>query len=187
MLLSLAWAADRAGVEMEPLRNKAGRANAASIAKSLAEPDTTPEFIERVTQLMQESLAIGALGMLLALLLGIPLALLGARIPELSDPPAQHPGGRAMRRGLRWLARASLATLRSIPDIVWAFLFVRILGLGPGPAVIAIGLSFAGIIGKLYAELIEAVDPVPVRALRAAGCSWLRTLSSSVLPQVSSA
>ena len=73
---------------------------------------------------------------------------------------------------------------RSIPDIVWAFLFVRLLGLGPGPAVLAIAVSAGGIIGKLFAELAEAVDPGPVHALRRAGAGRLAVLVHGVLPQV---
>ncbi|MFT5430959.1 MAG: phosphonate transport system permease protein, partial [Myxococcota bacterium] len=87
---------------------------------------------------------------------------------------------------VRWTSRSVLSVLRSVPEIVWAYLFVRILGLGPGPAVIAIGLSFAGIIGKLYAELLESVDAAPVRALRAAGVGWIGSLTYGALPQVGS-
>ena len=180
----MGWAAERAGVDTTRLFSDTGQENAQAILEGLQHPDTSPDFVDRVVQLTRESLAIGALGMLLALVLGIPLALISAQIPELSDPPARNRVLSAGRAIVRWVARLVLAALRSIPEIVWAFLFVRILGLGPGPAVIAIGLSFGGIIGKLYAELMEAADPGPVRALRAAGCSRWASLAYGVLPQV---
>jgi phosphonate transport system permease protein len=77
-----------------------------------------------------------------------------------------------------------LGVFRSIPDIIWAYLFVRLVGLGPGPAVLAIGISTGGIIGKLFAELAEATDPEPIHALRRAGIGRLGILIHGVLPQV---
>ena len=72
---------------------------------------------------------------------------------------------------LRWCARFALGVFRSVPEIVWAYVFVRLLGLGPGAAVLAIALTVGGNIGKLFAELAEAVDPRAVQALRATGQS----------------
>ncbi len=85
---------------------------------------------------------------------------------------------------LRAAARLVLAVFRSVPEIVWAYLFVRIFGLGPAPAVAAIGLSFAGIIGKLYAELAEATEVDPALSLRASGHGRLGVLLFGVLPQL---
>ncbi len=173
-----------AQVDLGKLFSEASSRHAVEILSGLGSPDLTPDFLTRVLRLMLESLAIGALGMALALLLGVPLAVLAARLPQLEAAPGN--GGRSDRLyGLiRTGCRALMAMLRSIPEIVWAFLLVRILGLGPGPAVLAIGLTFAGIIGKLYAELLEACDPVPIRNLRAVGTPWLGVLLRGALPQV---
>ena len=182
--LLVTWAAHSVGVDPGLLFNEAGQKNAAEIAGGLQTLDTSPEFLERIWRLIQESLAIGALGLLLALLLGIPLALVAARIPSLSDAPGRPRWVRVAQRASRSTARTVLLLLRSIPEIIWAFLFVRILGLGPGPAVLAIGLTFAGIIGKLYAELMEAASPAPVRALLASGATRTQALIYGVFPQV---
>ncbi len=155
-----------------------------ALFEGLLSPDLDRVFVQRVLQLTLESLAIGALGMALALILGVPLALLAGRAPALRDGPAISPSRSLARGSVRWFARTTLSGLRAIPEVVWAFLFVRVFGLGPGPAVFAIGLTFAGIIGKLYAELIDGCDPEPVRALEAAGNSRLSVLIHGVLPQV---
>ncbi len=175
--LLLAWCARVSEVTPSALFDADGRKSAWDLFGGLLSPDFGAEFVDRVAMLTLESLAIGALGMALALLLGVPLAILAARIPALERSPWER---------LRGLARAVLALLRSIPEIVWAFLFVRILGLGPGPAVLAIGLTFAGIVGKLYAELMEAVDPEPVRALARTGASRFGQIVVGVWPQVRS-
>jgi len=179
----VAWTARVSQVEPDALLSEDGLRSAMDILGGLRHPDLSGDFVERVWRLMLESLAIGAVGMGLALTLGVPLALVAARLPDLSEPPGRD-RTRTVMGVLRWGARTVLSVLRSIPEIVWAYLFVRILGLGPGPAVLAIGLTFAGIIGKLYAELMEAVDPLPVRALRAAGVGRWAALLVGVFPQV---
>ena len=179
-------AAQGSEVSLDRLFDRHGLAQAMALLSGLGQPDLQPDFVMRVLRLTLESVTIGALGMVLAVLLGVPLALLAARVPALVDAPRPSPW-RERRRGMvRWLARSFLSSLRAIPEIVWAFLFVRVFGLGPGPAVFAIGLTFAGIIGKLYAERIDACDPQPLRVLEAAGASRLAILWHGVLPQVRS-
>jgi phosphonate transport system permease protein len=73
--------------------------------------------------------------------------------------------------------------LRSIPEFVWAFMFVRAVGLGPFPGVLAIGIAYGGILGKVYAEILEGVDTRPVETLHAAGASRLGLVAYGVLPQ----
>jgi phosphonate transport system permease protein len=73
---------------------------------------------------------------------------------------------------------------RSIPDIVWALMFVRVVGLGPFPGVLAIGVSYGGMLGKIYAEILEGAPEGPVEALYAVGASRLTILTYGFLPQV---
>jgi phosphonate transport system permease protein len=80
-------------------------------------------------------------------------------------------------------SRALLSAFRSIPEFVWAFMFVRAVGLGPFPGVLAIGVAYGGMIGKVYSEILEAVDPQPLVALQATGASRWQILAYGVLPQ----
>ncbi len=81
--------------------------------------------------------------------------------------------------------RGLLIVLRSVPEIVWALLFVRAVGLGPTAGVLAIAITYAGMLGKVYAEIFESVDPLPARALLGAGASRLQSFAYGVLPQAS--
>ena len=73
---------------------------------------------------------------------------------------------------------------RSIPDVVWALMFVRVVGLGPFPGVLAIGVSYGGMLGKIYAEILENSPEGPIEALHAAGAGKSALLVYGFLPQV---
>ena len=64
---------------------------------------------------------------------------------------------------------ATLRTLRAVPELLWALLFVVAVGLGPRAGALALGVSYAGVLGRVYADLLEEVDPSPVEALAATG------------------
>lgn len=86
--------------------------------------------------------------------------------------------------GLRWVTRRFLEFCRTVPEIVFALLFVLAFGLGPLPGVLAIAIHTAGALGKLFAEVVENIDMKPVEGLSAAGASWVQIIRFGVLPQV---
>lgn len=139
------------------------------------------EFLALLGRATLETLAIATAGMSLALLIAIPAALLASRALSLS---AVHRGGRpAWWANLaRWPVRGLLIFLRSVPEIVWALLFVRAVGLGPTAGVLAIAITYAGMLSKVYAEIFESVDARPTRALLGAGSSRLAAFAYGVLP-----
>ena len=83
-----------------------------------------------------------------------------------------------------WITRRFLEIARTVPDIVWALLFVFAFGIGPLPGVLAITVHTLGAQGKLFAEVNENISPLPVEGVRAAGGSWLQEIRFGVLPQV---
>ena len=85
---------------------------------------------------------------------------------------------------VQWVARTLLTILRSIPDLLWAALFVAVLGLGALPGVVALVFFTIGVLAKLGSETVEAADPGPIEALRAAGAGRNRTIIYGVIPQV---
>ncbi|MBE7376804.1 PhnE/PtxC family ABC transporter permease [Pseudomonas lopnurensis] len=145
-------------------------------------PEHGGEFLALLWQATLETLAIATAGMALALAVAIPCALLATRALSIS---ALSRGGRPAwwAQALRWPVRGLLIVLRSIPEIVWALLFVRAVGLGPTAGVLAIAITYAGMLGKVYAEIFESVDPLPARALLGAGASRLQAFFYGVLPQ----
>ena len=138
-------------------------------------PDTTPELLRRTARGVVETLAISALGTLLAACAGIVLAL-----------PAAGRWG----RWLRPPARLLLNVLRSIPELVWAAFMVLAAGLGPFAGCLALAVHTAGVLGRLFAETLENAPPEPARALREAGggatLAFLYGTLPVVLPQFTS-
>jgi phosphonate transport system permease protein len=173
------------GADFTHLADKDGIANAMNILSGFAHPDVSSDFLQRIFKLSLESLFIGIMGSVVAVVVGAGLALTTIRVPDLPLPPKTPPaplryGFEAIRTAGRWL----LALFRSIPEIVWAYIFVRLFGLGVIPAILAIGLTVGGSIGKLYSELAESVDPRTVLAMRAMGARRSSILLFSVIPQV---
>ena len=85
---------------------------------------------------------------------------------------------------LRFLARRFLEFCRTVPEIVFALLFVIAFGLGPMVGVLALAIHTVGALGKLFAEIVENIDMKPVEGLTAAGASWPQTIRFAVVPQV---
>jgi phosphonate transport system permease protein len=143
-------------------------------------PAASPEFLAQLLQATLQTLAIATAGIALAFALAVPLALAATRALA-----AAHIGpgpGRWRAEALRHAARAALLVLRSVPEIVWALLFVRVLSLGPAAGVLALGVTYGGMLGKVYAEILEAVDTRPARALLEAGGGPLAALTYGLLP-----
>jgi phosphonate transport system permease protein len=81
-------------------------------------------------------------------------------------------------------ARRVLEFCRSVPELVFALIFVQAFGLGPLPGVLAIAIHTTGALGKLFAESVENVDLGPVEGARASGGTWSESIRFAVLPQV---
>ena len=133
-------------------------------------PETGQEFLRYLAKATLETLAIATTGMALAILLAVPLAYLASS------------AGRE-RAALNPLTRSLLTILRGIPELVWALVFVRIFGLGPAAGVLALGLTYGGMLAKVYAEIIESVDATPANALRRSGASRPLSILYGLIPQ----
>jgi phosphonate transport system permease protein len=87
-------------------------------------------------------------------------------------------------RALRFLIKRSHEFCRSVPDIVFALMFVAAFGLGPLAGVLAIGIHSLGALGKLFTEVLENIDMKPVEGVRSAGGTFVQTMRFAVVPQV---
>src|ERR1700759_2282159 len=84
----------------------------------------------------------------------------------------------------RFVVKRLLEFCRTVPDIVFALIFVIAFGLGPMAGVLAITIHSIGALGKQYAEMVENIDMKPVEGLRSTGASWISCMRFAVLPQV---
>jgi phosphonate transport system permease protein len=85
---------------------------------------------------------------------------------------------------LRMAVRRVLEVLRTVPDIVFAMVFVVAFGLGPLPGVLALTMHSIGTLGKQFTEVVESIDMRPVEGVTAAGGNWLSQVRFGALPQV---
>jgi len=85
---------------------------------------------------------------------------------------------------LRFAIKRLMEFCRTVPDIVFALIFVIAFGLGPMAGVLAIMIHSVGALGKLYSEIVENIDMKPVEGVRSTGASWLSCMRFAVVPQV---
>jgi phosphonate transport system permease protein len=138
------------------------------------------DFLALVWASALETLALATAGIALAIVLGFPLAIAVAESLSVGRVgPARHAW---LGPVLRAPIRALLVLMRSIPEIVWALLFVRAVGLGPAAGVLAIAVNYAGMLGKVYFEIFEAGDTRPARAILEAGGGRTSAFCYGVLP-----
>ena len=148
---------------------------------SFVPPAHSAEFLQLVLVSSWETIAMATAGMALAMLGAIPLTLLVTERLSVSriGTGRVSPLAAALRHGVR----ALLVLLRSVPELVWALLLVRIVGLGPTAGVIAIALTYCGMLGKVYAEILESSDASACNALLNNGSGRLTALLYGALPE----
>jgi phosphonate transport system permease protein len=135
-------------------------------------PPSHGGWLDEFVWALAQTLGMAFLGTLLAVLVAVPLGALGAKnvVPQ-----------RLVHFGLR----RSLDALRGIDALIWALVFVHVVGLGPLAGVLALAMSDVGTLAKLVAEALENVDRGPVEGVRAAGAGRVLVFRFGMLPQVS--
>jgi phosphonate transport system permease protein len=143
-------------------------------------PKVEPEFLAMVAREAWRTVAIATAGIVLALLLAIPLTLASTAALSVSSLSGRmHALPFAVRQAVRWL----LIVLRSVPELVWALVFVRVVGLGPTAGVLAIALTYSGMLGKVYGEILESGETHATTSLLRNGAGRLQAFFYGLLPQ----
>jgi phosphonate transport system permease protein len=147
-------------------------------------PAHDAEFLDMLLRETWQTVAIATAGLTLALLGAIPATLIVNEQLSISalGTGRMRPIAVLVRQAVRWL----LVLLRSVPELVWALLFVRIIGLGPMAGVLAIALTYCGMLGKVYAEILESSDAHASDTLLANGGGRLPALLYGALPEAAS-
>lgn len=162
----LAWA--WRGAQLDPGLLAANAGNSLEFARDFLRPDFSlwRDFCEQ----MIVTLHMALWGSLLATLAAVPLGLLAA--------------GNLSPWWLHQPARRLLDALRAINEMVFAFVFMVAVGLGPFAGTLALFVHTTGVLGKLFSEAVEGMDPRPVEGIRATGANRLEEIVWGVLPQV---
>ena len=143
-------------------------------------PNTSSEFLRLALKATIETLAMATAGIALAMLIAAPLGL--ALSHSLSISRIGPGPGRGLGEVLRGATRFVLLVLRGIPEIVWALLLVRAFGLGPAAGVLAVAVTYGGMLGKVYSEILESGDTRPARVLLESGSGRLMAFFYGLLP-----
>ncbi len=146
-------------------------------------PKVEGEFLWLVLRECWRTVAIATAGMALALVLAIPLTLLSTSVLSVSALTGRM---HALPFVLRQSVRGLLILLRSVPELVWALVFVRVVGLGPTAGVLAIALTYSGMLGKVYGEILESDDAHATHTLMRNGAGRLQAFFYGLLPQSAS-
>ncbi|HYQ55688.1 MAG TPA: phosphonate ABC transporter, permease protein PhnE, partial [Pseudomonas sp.] len=156
-------------LDLHALVGDGGLGQMGEYAGRFLHPDLSTEHLRAVAHGALETLAMSGLGTLLAMVLGMLLAL----------PAAGRFGW-----PLQSLARLLLNALRAIPELVWAALTVLAAGLGPNAGTLALALHTAGVLGRLFAEALENAPVQPAAAIRLQGGGQVAAFCFGTLPNL---
>jgi phosphonate transport system permease protein len=157
-------------LEFSPARLVAGLHQLGWITLMMLPPDpgaSLPLYLKA----LGETLSIALLGTTLAAVVALPVSLLAARNIVRSNL-------------LRFPVRRFLDTIRGVDTLIWALVWINVVGLGPFAGVLAIAVSDFGAFGKLFSEAIEAADQRQVEGIRASGGNALHEIRFGLMPQV---
>jgi phosphonate transport system permease protein len=157
------------GLDLAALGQADNLRHMADYVARFLQPDLSGGHLLAIGRGALETLAMSALGTLLAALLGLVLAL----------PAAGRFGGVA-----QGLVRLLLNGLRAIPELVWAALMVLAAGLGPNAGTLALALHTAGVLGRLFAEALENTPTAPAEAIRLQGGGQVAAFCYGTLPNL---
>jgi phosphonate transport system permease protein len=145
--------------------------NRVGIVLGLMFPPTPGPLLPVYLKGLSETLAIAFLGTLTAAILAFPLGFLAAK-------------NVVANRIVHFLSRRLLDSIRGVDTLIWALIFINVVGLGPFAGILAVAVSDIGSFGKLFSEAIETSENKPVEGVVASGGSWTDALRFAVVPQV---
>lgn len=180
------WSYRGSEVDMGLLFSAEGGGALFEYAARLFPPDLSRKTLADAASGAWETFAISLMGTLLASVIALSLVFFGSRnlaYAGLLYEMETRRGLVLLRRVPYLLARAVLNLLRTVPEMLWALVFVFLVGLGPFPGVLALGVHTGGVLGKLFAEVLEDVDLQPVESLQSTGAGKLQILFYGILPQ----
>jgi phosphonate transport system permease protein len=183
---AIVWSLRGTGVDLGALLGREGLGQMAVYVQKLFPPDLSARTLREAVAGAAETFAISVVGTCLAVAIALPMSFLATRTILWSGILyAREDLGwrRHPRVALYVAAKSALNVLRTIPEIVWALIFVFAVGLGPFPGALALGFHTGGVLGKLFGEVLEDVDPQPLETLQAGGASRTAVLLYGILPQ----
>ncbi len=188
LVIFLFWSYQGAGIDLGQLFSADSFRQILLYVKKLVPPDLSANVLHEALKGTIETFAISFMGTILAVAIALSVVFFASRNLIFSGLLYEMEPKQGWRRSARMIpylaAKSLLNILRTIPEMVWALIFVFLVGLGPFPGVLALGVHTGGVLGKLFGEVLEDVDPQPIESLQATGATRLQILFYGILPQV---
>ncbi|MEM1332126.1 MAG: ABC transporter permease subunit, partial [Actinomycetota bacterium] len=141
------------------------------VLEGLLNPDWGQIWSRRTRPAFFETLRMAVLGTVFGSMAALPIALWSTRVGNSNGP-------------LRTAIRSANNVGRSIPDLLWALLFVQAVGIGALPGLLALFFFTIAVVSKLTFDILDGIDPGPIEASDAAGASTTQRLRTAVVPQI---
>jgi len=182
----IGWSAVGTGSDLRIFLRSDAWLQIGSFLRAWFPPDLTADFVRRSLWSGVETIAMSLMGTVLALLMALPLGTLASRTLAGGAPESGTSQATRLVYPLQamcyWGSTLTLNLLRSIPEMFWALIFILAVGLGPFAGLLALGFHTGGVLGKLFSEVVESVDPQPIEALRATGAATGHVLAYAIFP-----
>ena len=184
----LVWTYRGAEIHLAQLFSRDSLEQILIYVKKLFPPDVSATVVHEALKGTVETFAISFMGTLMAVVIALSIVFFASRNLRYSGLLYEMEAKQGWKRAARILpyliAKGVLNMLRTIPEMVWALIFVFLVGLGPFPGVLALGVHTGGVLGKLFGEVLEDVDSQPIESLQATGANRLQILFYGIVPQV---
>ena len=188
VLMFLVWSYHGAEIHLSQLLSRDSFGQIIIYVKKLFPPDFSPAVLQETLKGTIETFAISFMGTLMAVVIALSIVFFASKNLIYSGLLYELEPKQGWKRAARIVpylaAKSVLNILRTIPEMVWALVFVFLVGLGPFPGVLALGVHTGGVLGKLFGEVLEDVDAQPIESLQSTGASRLQILFYGILPQV---
>ncbi|MFQ5850439.1 MAG: phosphonate ABC transporter, permease protein PhnE [Candidatus Binatia bacterium] len=188
LVLLLLWSYQGSDIHLAQLFSREGAGQIFAYIQKLFPPDSSKAVLIEALRGAMETFAISFMGTLLAVVIALSLVFFASRNLVYSgllyDMEPIGGWSRALRRIPYLCAKGVLNFLRTVPEMLWALVFVFLVGLGPFPGVLALGVHTGGVLGKLFGEVLEDVDPQPIESLQSTGANRVQILLYGIFPQV---
>lgn len=178
------WASHGTNADFRELFSISGLSQINRLISEMFPPNLTPSFILSTIKPLIETIQISIMGIFLGIAGAVPLSLLAVRRNILWESSLlEEKKIRQLFDLPYYITVLVLNFLRSIPELVWALIFIAAVGLGPFAGVLALAIHEVGTLGKLYSELFESVDLDMLEVLQAGGAGKIQIFFYGILPQ----
>ena len=181
----LLWACWTSRVDLRLLFSRQTWAALFDLLQRLFPPDLSLSFLKVALHATLTTAATAVIATAISSILALPLGILASGRLWRTGITAAGANGRAglWMTPVSWIVLHGMGVVRSVPDLVWALLFVAGLGLGPAAGTLALAVSYTALLGRVYADVFDETDVRPLEALQGLGATRLQVLLFGILPQ----